>query len=285
LWQASAWEWLSPLTLLTVLGLGLLARHWARRVLPGELLRLGIRQRFYLGAAWVSLYLGFGGPLSYLDRFLFSAHALQIMLLTMVAVPLGCLGVPPALAAQALTPSWARRLLAFLSKPLWAILLFTAALSLGVVPSLYDWTVSGPLPLFISHLVLTATALLLWWPVLSPVPGLPRLHPSVQLLYLFLAGIPMMLPQVLITLSSQPLYPVYAQVPRLYGLSQVADQQLGGGLMLLGMHLALGAAFVAAFAAWMRRERREGTLPTPPPTLSVIRPDSSERRVVRRKRG
>lgn len=250
-----------------------------------ETIHLNARQRFYLGSAWISLYLGFGGPLSYLDRFLFSAHALQIILLTMVAVPLGCLGVPPALAAQALKPRWARSLLSFFTKPLWAIMLFTAALSLGVVPSLYDWTVSGPLPLLVDHLVLTATALLLWWPVLSPAPTLPRLHPSVQLLYLFLAGIPMMLPQVLITLSSKPLYPVYAHVPRLYGLTQVADQQLGGGLMLLGMHLALGAAFVAAFAAWMRRERREGTLPPPPTTLSVIRPDSTQRRVVRRKRG
>src|SRR3989442_11640530 len=43
----------------------------------------------------------------------------------------------------------------------------------------------------VQHLVFLTTAVLMWCPVLSPVPELPRLHYAGQMLYLFLLGIPM----------------------------------------------------------------------------------------------
>src|SRR5438876_9573500 len=70
-----------------------------------------------------------------------------------------------------------------------------------------------------------------WWPVLSPVPELPRIPHLLQMLYLFLLGIPMSITGALITLSGSVLYPFYAAAPRVGNLSPMDDQQIGGLLM------------------------------------------------------
>ena len=62
----------------------------------------------------------------------------------------------------------------------------------------------------VTHLMFMATATLLWWPVMSPVPDvLPRLGYGLGMLYLFLVGIPMQIVAALITLSGSVLYPWY----------------------------------------------------------------------------
>src|SRR2546426_6064754 len=68
----------------------------------------------------------------------------------------------------------------------------------------------------------------MWCPVLSPVPDLPRASYLAQLLYLFLLGLPMSLVGALITLSDEVLYPFYTRAPRVWELTPLADQQLGG---------------------------------------------------------
>ncbi|MBX5467292.1 MAG: cytochrome c oxidase assembly protein [Firmicutes bacterium] len=271
------WSEIDPVTALLVLAGGWAFFHTARRLGAG----LTSRQRWALVGAGMACYLGFGGPLEVLDHRLLAAYLLQSTLLSMVAAPLLLVATPPRLASRVLsgplTEGWR-----ILTRPVAAIVLFTGVLSVPLVPSVYDRVLeAGSLGLLADHLALTVTAVGLWWPVLSPHPALPRLHPGLQLLYLFLAGIPMILPQALITLAGTPLYPAYHAVPPLFGLSRVGDQQLGGGIALLGMHLGLGAAFVYAFRAWLHQERRAGRIPTPPPPLTVIRPDTGERRPVR----
>src|SRR5206468_3180308 len=83
----------------------------------------------------------------------------------------------------------------------------------------------------VQHLVFLATAVIMWWPVLSPLPELPRASYGTQLLYLFALGLPMSLAGALITLADGVLYPFYVSAPRVWGLTPAADQQLGGLLM------------------------------------------------------
>ena len=104
------------------------------------------------------------------------------------------------------------------------------------------------------HLVFLATAVLMWWPILSPVPELPRAGYLAQLLYLFLLGLPMSLVGALITLAQSVLYPFYLTAPRLWGLSPVADQQLGGLLMWVVGALALWGAATVVWFRWCARE-------------------------------
>ena len=101
-----------------------------------------------------------------------------------------------------------------------------------------------------------ATAVIMWWPVLSPLPELPRAGYGTQLLYLFALGLPMSLAGALITLADGVLYPFYVSAPRVWGLTPAADQQLGGLLMWVVGTIYL---WVAASVVWFRWAAREET--------------------------
>src|SRR3989442_15454145 len=98
------------------------------------------------------------------------------------------------------------------------------------------------------------TAVLMWCPVLSPVPELPRLHYAGQMLYLFLLGIPMSVVGALITLADQVLYPFYAAAPRVFGLPPLADQQIGGLMMWGPGGLVFWGAMTGGGVRWAARE-------------------------------
>jgi putative membrane protein len=106
-----------------------------------------------------------------------------------------------------------------------------------------------------THLMFMVTATLLWWPVISPVPELPRLGYGLGMLYLFLVGIPMQLVAAMITLSDSVLYPWYAVAPRTWNLSPLDDQQLGGLLMWVPGNLWMFLAIGVLFFVWARESQ------------------------------
>ena len=105
----------------------------------------------------------------------------------------------------------------------------------------------------------------MWWPVLSPVPELPRLHYAGQMLYLFLLGIPMSVVGALITLADQVLYPFYAAAPRVFGLPPLADQQIGGLMMWVPGGLVFWLAMTVVWFRWSASEPEEEAEPIPLP--------------------
>jgi putative membrane protein len=94
----------------------------------------------------------------------------------------------------------------------------------------------------------------MWWPVLSPVPELPRASYLTQLLYLFVLGLPMSLAGAMITLAERALYPFYSAAPRVWSLTPLADQQLGGLLMWVVGTIYL---WITATVVWFRWSARE----------------------------
>ena len=102
---------------------------------------------------------------------------------------------------------------------------------------------------------------MMWWPILSAVPELPRLSYPLQMAYLFLQSL---LPAVLasfITFSDGVVYRFYGEAPRIWGLSPVDDQQIAGGLMKLVGSLILWGFIAVAFFRWYQREEREARDP------------------------
>ena len=140
------------------------------------------------------------------------------------------------------------------TRPLAAGALFSVPITLWHFPQFYEAALEHH-PLHIAqHLVFLATAVIMWWPVLSPLPELPRASYVTQLLYLFVLGLPMSLAGALITLANDLLYPFYASAPRVWGLTPAADQQLGGLLMWVVGTIYL---WVAATVVWFRWAARE----------------------------
>src|SRR5437016_8379407 len=192
------------------------------------------------GGALLVLFLALNGPLNNLSvTYLFSANMGQHLLLTLVFPPLLLYGTPAHVIRPLLRPRWVMAVGRVVTRPLAAALLFTGPIVIWHAPALYEAALRHHNLHIVQHLVFLTTAVIMWWPVLSPVPELPRIPHLLQMLYLFLLGISMSVTGALITLSDSVLYPFYASAPRLGGLSAVYYDECGGlmvwvlgGLML-----------------------------------------------------
>ena len=59
----------------------------------------------------------------------------------------------------------------------------------------------------------------------------------------------------MIALAEEPLYQVYTMAPRLYGISALADQQLGGLLMWVPGNMWIWGAMSVLFFQWAKKEK------------------------------
>jgi len=215
--------------------------------------------------ALVVLFLALNGPLHNLsDTYLFSAHMAQHLLLTLVFPPLLLYGTPAHVIRPVLRPRWVMAIARVVTRPLAAGAIFTAPIVIWHVPALYESALRHHNLHIVQHLVFLTTAVIMWWPVLSPVPELPRAQHLVQMLYLFLLGIPMSVTGALITLSNSVLYPFYAAAPRVGGLSPLEDQQIGGLLMWVLGGLMLWTVMSVVwfrYSVWDQRADAETKVP------------------------
>src|ERR1041384_5631250 len=215
--------------------------------------------------AFVGEFLALNGPLHDLsDTYLFSAHMAQHLLLTLVFPPLLLYGTPAWVVRPLLEPRRVMALARVVTRPLPAAIIFTAPIVIWHAPALYEAALRNHNLHILQHLVFLATATIMWWPVLSPVPELPRIPHLLQMLYLFLLGIPMSVTGALITLSDSVLYPLSAAAPRVGGLSPLDDQQIGGLLMWVLGGLMLWIVMTVIwfrYSVWDRRLDAEAEVP------------------------
>lgn len=236
-------------------------------------LRTDRRRVAAFAAALVVILVALNGPLHNLsDEYLFSAHMTQHLLLTLVFPPLLLYGTPAWVARPLLRPRWVARVARRVTRPVWAAGLFTAPIVLWHLPRFYEAALRNHDIHVAQHVVFLGTAVLMWWPVLSPVPELPRLPYPGQMLYLFLLGVPMSVTGALITLSGSVLYPFYAEAPRVWGLTALADQQIGGLMMWVPGGLALWLAMTVVWFRWAAREERGEAERAVPPEAYALAP-------------
>jgi len=240
-----------------VLGVGALALAYALAWARGP--RAGLERPLCFMAALLVLLVALNGPLHDLsDYYLFSAHMVQHLLLTLVVPPLLLAGTPPWMAdALVRRLGRARPLEALMraaTRPVPALALYAVALIVWHLPGPYNAALAHHRLHILEHLVLIATALVAWWPVLSPSVLLPRLHYGAQILYLFAFGIPMTVVAAMITAAEDTLYPFYAAAPRIVGLTPLADQRLGGLIMWVPAGLIPLVAFTVVFFRWVAAE-------------------------------
>ena len=213
-----------------------------------------LAQRLYFYAALVSVFVSLNGPLHDLsDSFLFSAHMVQHLVLTLIFPPLLLLGVPgwmlrPLLLHPRVAPV-ARRL----TRATWGFTIFNVTIAVWHLPPLYNAAVAHHPLHIVQHLMFMGTAVLMWWPLLSPLPELPRLAYPGQMLYCFLMVIPMSIVSIYIAMADTILYPAYASAPRVWSISPMLDQQLGGLIMWIPGGLFFYVVMTFVFFKWAGR--------------------------------
>ncbi len=191
------------------------------------------------------------------DRYLFSAHMLQHLILSMVGPPLLLLGTPGWLIQPLLRNRVLLRIGKGFTHPAVAFTLFNADVWLWHAPPLYDATLFNQNLHILEHLSFVFFGLLYWWPMFSPAKqGLPRLSMGGQILYLFFGSMPMVLLGAGLTFAP-PLYAPYIFAPRVWGLSPATDQQLGGLLMWVPVSLYMIVIMSVLFIRWMQQQERQ----------------------------
>ena len=210
------------------------------------------RGRFFAGL--LVLFLSLNGPIHDLsDYYLFSGHMVQHLLLTLVAPPLLLSGVTGAMLRPALGNGGVRRAARFLTRTAICYALFNVTMAAWHIPALYNAALDNHAIHIVEHLMFIATAVLMWWPLLSPLPELPRASYPAQMLYCFLMAIPMTIVAIYIAMADSLLYPAYASAPRLWGISPMEDQQYGGLIMWVPGGLFFYGVMSVVFFKWSRR--------------------------------
>jgi putative membrane protein len=188
---------------------------------------------------------------------LFSAHMAQHLLIGDLAPLLVVLGLTGALLRPLLAPRPLQRLRVlvhpFVALPLWALDLW-----LWHLPRLYDGALANDAVHALEHASFFFFGALLWTTLLGLLPG-PRWYGVGarlgSLAFVWIAG--GALANVFLW-SDRAYYPRYVHAPRAWGLSPLADQRLGGGLMLVEMSVVVFGVFVWLGLSWLRdAEKRQ----------------------------
>ena len=213
-------------------------------------------QQSCLAAGLATLFLTLNGPVHDIsDYYLFTGHMVQHLALTFVAPPLLLLGTPGWMLRPALRIPAVAAFARFVTAPRVSFALFNLVLAAWHLPPLYNSAMYYH-PVHIGqHLMFLVTAVIVWWPLLSPLPELPRLSYPGQMLYAFLMTLPMTIISIFIVYSDHILYPAYASAPRLWGLSPLADQRLGGLIMWIPGGLFFYLLTSVIFFKWTASER------------------------------
>ena len=124
------------------------------------------------------------------------------------------------------------------------------------VPALYDAALRHPTTLLpLEHATYLVTGVLVWWCVWQDAPHrLPSAGRAAYVVGAFVLSAPLGL---MLALLPEPLYGFYAAAPeRVWGLSRLEDQQLGGMTMAGEQSLVFFAVFVYWFARFLSEQEQ-----------------------------
>jgi putative membrane protein len=209
------------------------------------------------------LFLSLQSPLDTLgDTYLFSAHMAQHLLLILLVPPLLLLGISESEARSWLKNARIARTERALGNPYVAWFIGIATMTVWHVPALYNLALAHESLHIFQHLSFLASATIVWWPVLHPLPE-RRLHTGAAVAYLFAAAAENSILGIILTFMPIGHYPAYLHpkddlgaldlIRNRWGISAAQDQTLGGLLMWVPGCSIYFAAILAILGRWYAR--------------------------------
>ena len=254
----SPWRFsVHPSTVIGIAALAVLYR-WRARAGAREGYALGSTKAALLTIGLVALFLSLNGWLHDLsDSYLFSAHMVQHLLLALVIAPILIMATPGWMLRPALRYRPIAAIARWVTSPFRTFAIFNVVMCAWHLPPLYNLALANHPVHIVQHLMFLVAAVLMWWPILSPLPELPRIAYPMQMLYLFLMSIPMSIVAVYIAYADSVLYPMYAAAPRIWGISPMQDQLIGGLIMWIPGGLFFFAVISVIFFRWQQHDGDE----------------------------
>lgn len=189
------------------------------------------------------------------EEYLYSAHMIQHLIITFVVPPLLLVATPEWLARLVMSSDggagvWIRRL----SHPVVAGVTFNIVIALTHLTYVVNTSVEvGPFH-YAVHTVVFLAAMMMWIPVVGPVPEL-RMGLAGQMVYLFLMSVLPTVPAGFLTFADGVLYDAYDHDVRLWGIGISADQQLAGFFMKIIGGVYLWTWIIVRFYQWSNATR------------------------------
>lgn len=250
------WEWHPHPDVWVLIGVLVLGYYWAltrlgpAAVRPGEAV-VTSRQRNSFVAGIVVLWIGADWPVHDIsEKYLLSVHMVQHLLFTLIAPGLLMVGLPPWLWRRLLAVRSLGAVARTVARPLPAALIFNVVAVASHWPLVVDAALRSEPVHFAVHAVLVGSAVLMWFPVLNRQAGFPSMTYPGRMVYLFLQSIVPTVPASFLTFADGAIYRFYAEAPRAFDVTAVADQQMAGGLMKVAGGLVLWAVIVTMFFRW-----------------------------------
>jgi len=234
---------------------------------------------FFFGLFLV--YLTHGGPLDLLAHLNFSSHMIAMSVAYIVAPPFLILGLPVWLLRSFFKLSIVKKLSFVILNPIFTVLFFNAIFTIYHIPNVHDYVMTNYSVHTAYYIVLFIAAMLMWWPIVCPVPEMDRIFGFKKMGYIFLNGVLLTPACALIIFSGTPLYAsftdpvVWAQAlgycvpassteilnlfsgPDSFAFTKaVEDQQLGGVIMKLAQEFMYGGFLYYTFRQWYLKERK-----------------------------
>jgi cytochrome c oxidase assembly factor CtaG len=261
------WNLSATILLALVLYLGIYVWRWraARREEGGR--GAGPLHLLAFAAGLATLTAAVVSPIDGLgEDYLFSMHMLQHILLGDLAPVLLLL----ALSRVIMRPATRRmvsveRALGRFAHPLTGLFLWFALIYVWHIPALYEAAIESEVVHVLEHASFFTAGVALWWPLVQPVPMRRRMTGLWPFAYIAAAKAGLAGLGLYLTWTKGLVYDYYADVPRIWGMTALEDQNVGGAMMMLEQSVVLLIAFVVLFVRMLaqseadeqRRERLE----------------------------
>ncbi|CAH0117964.1 MULTISPECIES: cytochrome c oxidase assembly factor CtaG [unclassified Paenibacillus] len=243
--------------------------------------KISLAKKISFVTGMVLLYVAQGGPISFLSHMMFSFHMVAMALSYIIAPPLLLMGTPAWLWRAILKYNPLRKF-GFLMNPIFAAVLFNVLFSLYHVPAVHDYVMLNFTVHRLYYIALFITSMMMWWPLLCPVPEWNNMSDVKKMGYIFLNSVLITPACGLIIFAGAPVYATYNdpeiwsqamgycfsgdpavllelyEGPAFFNLfTPLEDQQIGGIAMKLIQEFVNGSVLAYVFIHWFKRESKD----------------------------
>jgi putative membrane protein len=214
-----------------------------------------MRQRLLFVGGAVLLLAAVTWPLGDLaSHWLLLALVLQRLLLTLAVPPLLVLGTPRPIIARLTRPPAVDAVLRVVVRPLPAVAIVTVVAVGTLTTGAVSLAARSDAARVVLELVVLASGLVLWAPVLTELPGAPRLSALGRGGYLIVQSIVPSFLSIVWIFARHSLYPTFTHPGKVAGLSPLLDQELAGFLAKLS---TIAVLWTVAFVIMTRAQASE----------------------------
>jgi cytochrome c oxidase assembly factor CtaG len=238
--------WLLAIPALVALYLGATRREGYGATMRQRLLFLGGAVLLLAAVTW---------PLGDLaSHWLLLALVLQRLLLTLAVPPLLVLGTPRPIIARLTRHPAVDAVLRVVVRPLPAVAIVTVVAVGTLTTGAVSLAARSDAARVVLELVVLASGLVLWAPVLTELPGTPRLSALGRGGYLIVQSIVPSFLSIVWIFARHSLYPTFTHPGTVAGLSPLLDQELAGFLAKLS---TIAVLWTVAFVIMTRAQASE----------------------------